>query len=927
MTRGRRRWLVPEVLQSSLMDCGPAALSAVCEGFGISISYDELRERCATDVDGTSIDALAALAAEYGLRSQQILISVESFLLAESNALPAIVITSEGGGLHFIVVWRRVGSWVQVLDPGSGRRWLHRSQLLRKLPSLPTRISRVRFRRWAESENARAPLRARLRALGLSGAHAGTLVERALRDASWRGFATLDAGTRMLEALVASGACGRGRQARRLLEAACAARGSAAAGASPEERAIPQRFFWVSEQPGSDALLVQGTVVIRFTGLAPAVQAARQRAPVRAAAAPSHEPSELAPQVPPLAREPGGSARPPSSCAALAGWPEPVLAVLAAPRLEPLRVLAQLAWHESPARCLWSLLCAALGAALVPLEALALRGLLGLDVASSLPYQRALGLAGLLVLVGLGAWLERWLLGALAQLGRVLEMRLRVAFLLALPRLDDNYTRTRPTSDLAARGAALHVLREVPSLWAGVLGGLLTVLTTSAALAWLQPEGMALALPLAVVASCVPLLARKALTEASLRLRTHGAALDRFYLDALIGVSPVRVHGAEQSVANEHEQLLGEWARTARALDHHGLGVQGLQLALGTLLTGLLVLACASEPGGASRLLLIVFLGGRLTGEAARVASSELALRRSRAAGLRLLSPLQAAPADVFVTEPAASPRPARGARVRWEGVSVSAGGHRLLEKVSLDVPAGSHVAVVGPSGSGKSSLLGSVLGWWQPAEGRVLVDEEELSRGRLAQLRAEVAWIDPGLQLFSGSLLGNLRYAEDRAPRERLPRVLEAARLREVLERLPQGMMTELGESGVRLSGGQGQRVRLGRALLQSAPRLVLLDEAFRGLPREQRRELLARVRSWYARSTLIFVSHDIEDAIGFERVVVIEQGRIVEDGPPQLLLANAQGQLSALLREQQRLAQVLWGGAFWRRARLEHGKLVEGA
>lgn len=908
--RRRRSWLIPEVLQSSLMDCGPAALSAVCEGYGISVSYDELRERCATDVDGTSIDALAALAAEYGLRSQQILLSVESLLLAESKALPAIVITSEGAGLHFIVVWRRVGSWLQILDPGSGRRWLHREQLLSKLPALPSRISRVRFRRWAASENARAPLVARLRALGLSGARARGLVERALEDATWRGFATLDAATRMLEALVASGAVRRGRAARRLLEAV-GAPGSAAA--------IPQRFFWVSEQAGTAMLLVQGTVLIRFQGAGPASRVSPGHTP-----APRERAERAASR---LELEPGAAARPAPPRGVFAGWPEPAIAALSAPRLEPLRVLAKLAWHESPLRCSWLLACLALGAALVPLEALALRGLLGLDAASSLPYQRALGLAALFVLVGVGAWLERWLLGALAQLGRVLEMRLRVAFLLALPRLDDNYLRTRPTSDMAARGAALHVLRDVPTSWAGVVGGLLTVLATSVTLAWLQPQGMAITLPLAAVASCVPLLARKGLTEASLRLRTHGAALDRFYLDALIGVSPVRVHGAEQAVANEHEQLLGEWAGTARALDQHGLGVLGLQLVLGTLLTGLLVWGCASEPGSASRLLLIVFLGGRLTSEAARVAGSELALRRSRAAGLRLLSPLLAAREEPPLPAAAASPGPARGAHLRWEGVSVCVGGHELLRNVSLDVPAGSHVAVVGPSGAGKSSLLGSLLGWWRPASGRVLVDEQELTRERLAQLRAELAWIEPGLQLFSGSLLANLTYAEDQAPRERLPQVLDAASLLEVLERLPRGMTTELGESGVRLSGGQGQRVRLGRALLQSGPRLVLLDEALRGLPREQRRELLARLRAWYAGSTLLFVSHDIEDAISFERVLVIDQGTVVEDGAPQALLENAQGQLSALLREQRRLARLLWSSACWRRARLENGKLIEGS
>src|SRR5262249_41284670 len=99
MRGASRSWLVPEVLQASLMDCGPAALKAVLEGFGMTASYDNLRERCATDVDGTSIDALAALANDLGLESHQILVPRDHLLLREASCLPALVVTRSGGGL------------------------------------------------------------------------------------------------------------------------------------------------------------------------------------------------------------------------------------------------------------------------------------------------------------------------------------------------------------------------------------------------------------------------------------------------------------------------------------------------------------------------------------------------------------------------------------------------------------------------------------------------------------------------------------------------------------------------------------------------------------------------------------------------------------------------------------------------------------
>jgi len=173
--RSRRAALV---LQSSLTDCGPAALKSVLEGFGIEASYDLLRRRCQTDVDGTSIDALAALGCELGLDSRQVLVPHDHFLLPEARCLPAIVVTrSPGGLLHFVVVWRKLGAWVEVMDPGSGRRWVKSRRLLAEMPILPLPISRRRFREWAGSEAAQRPWRARARALGLSKRQARELLD------------------------------------------------------------------------------------------------------------------------------------------------------------------------------------------------------------------------------------------------------------------------------------------------------------------------------------------------------------------------------------------------------------------------------------------------------------------------------------------------------------------------------------------------------------------------------------------------------------------------------------------------------------------------------------------------------------------------------------------------------------------------------
>jgi len=187
------------------------------------------------------------------------------------------------------------------------------------------------------------------------------------------------------------------------------------------------------------------------------------------------------------------------------------------------------------------------------------------------------------------------------------------------------------------------------------------------------------------------------------------------------------------------------------------------------------------------------------------------------------------------------------------DSVRLQLGGHTILNEVNLTVPAGEHIAVVGPSGAGKSSLVGLLLGWHRPAEGQILIDGEELDGKGILNLRQHTAWVDPAVRLWNRSLYDNLRYGSPQAEVSSLGMVIQQADLFGVVERLPEGMKTSLGEGGGLVSGGEGQRVRLGRAMLQPQPRLVILDEPFRGLDREKRRELLLEARRMWVATTLI--------------------------------------------------------------------------
>ncbi len=117
---GRQRLFVPEVIQTSAMDCGPAALKCLLEGFGVPVSYGRLREACQTELDGTSIDTLEDIAGQLGLDAEQIMLPVDMLLLSEADALPALVVVRQPNGFtHFVVLWRRHGPLVQVMDPGT----------------------------------------------------------------------------------------------------------------------------------------------------------------------------------------------------------------------------------------------------------------------------------------------------------------------------------------------------------------------------------------------------------------------------------------------------------------------------------------------------------------------------------------------------------------------------------------------------------------------------------------------------------------------------------------------------------------------------------------------------------------------------------------------------------------------------------------
>jgi ATP-binding cassette subfamily B protein len=259
------------------------------------------------------------------------------------------------------------------------------------------------------------------------------------------------------------------------------------------------------------------------------------------------------------------------------------------------------------------------------------------------------------------------------------------------------------------------------------------------------------------------------------------------------------------------------------------------------------------------------------------------------------------------------------------QNLTVQAGGHKILENITLTIKAGTHLAIVGPSGAGKSSLVALLLGWHRAATGEILIDGQPLTGKRLLDLRNQIAWVDPTVQLWNRSMLDNLEYGAAEEEPELLNSIIRQADLISVLEKVPRGLQSQLGESGGLLSGGEGQRVRLGRAMYRQNVGLVILDEAFRGLDRDKRRHLLAQARKFWHDATLIFISHDVEQTQDFERVLVIEKGQIVEDDAPSALIAQPNSRYGALLVAEEAVRRGLWESPEWRHLWLSNGRLSE--
>lgn len=891
MAQSKRRWFAPEVVQTTSMDCGPATLKCLLEGYGINVSYGRLREACQTSVDGTSIDAIENVANDLGLHAEQQLIPVDHIFEGKGGNLPAIVVVRHVDlATHFVVAWRKQGARLQIMDPAIGRRKVPVADFLEETFRHSMTVPATDWREWAGSPDFLEPLASRIQKLGISRSNVVLLSEEAQGDSGWFSLGALDAATRMVQELVEAGGIGRGREAMSLLHSLF----HQTVATEEDIFTLVPREYWFAT-PDAEASFGD-TLMLRITG-AVVVRVLGRRSQI-----PGDDPTpDLAPEL--------------------------VAALHEAPQ-SPVRQLFGFLREDGALSPVILMAALAVGAVTVMLEALLFRGLFDIAAFLALPSQRAVGAAAIVVFLLLLFAIEFPIVMHLLRMGRHLEVRLRMALLGKLTRLNDRYFQSRPISDMADRNHNIRALRNVPSLGAQLFQTLFELVLTLAAVIWLAPHSMVVAILLAGLAIAIPIAAQKLVNERDLRVRNQGAALGGFYLDALIGLMPIHAHNAEASIRREHESLLVEWSKSMRRLIAMTLGIDTVQAFITTALMGWLVIQHFLSSGSISGAdLLLVYWAVKLPLIGNRFGDLILQYPAQRNILMRLFEPLsapeEAAPDDkpLFQRKPAAG-----GMGIEIEGGTVQANGHVILRDVNLSIAPGEHVTIVGVSGAGKSTLVGLMLGWHRLSEGSIRIDGELASDAHIASLRNDMAWVDPAIQIWNRSLLDNIQFAARDENMDGMSEVIAASQLRTIVERLPRGMQSTLGEGGCQLSGGEGQRVRLARALFGDGCRLALLDEPFRGLDRSQRRALLSEVRTWWADRTLICVTHDLEETVYFPRVIIVEDGRIVEDGEPRVL-AQADTRYRELLFAETRLRDFYWERTGWRNLEVSAGKIAESA
>jgi ATP-binding cassette, subfamily B, bacterial MsbA len=269
-----------------------------------------------------------------------------------------------------------------------------------------------------------------------------------------------------------------------------------------------------------------------------------------------------------------------------------------------------------------------------------------------------------------------------------------------------------------------------------------------------------------------------------------------------------------------------------------------------------------------------------------RLSRSNAILQQGLAAAQRLFDLIDVRP--MIVNVPQARPLEARPMSIELDRVSFAyaPGGPPSLHAVDLTVSAGQTVALVGASGAGKTTILSLIPRLYDPTEGVVRVAGQDVHAVTLASLREKIALVSQEIAIFDDTVAANIAYARSSASQAEIEAAARAAAAHDFIQAMPEGYQTMVGENGVKLSGGQRQRLAIARAILRDAP-ILLLDEATSALDTESERAVQAALQRLRAGRTTLVVAHRLSTVVEADRIVVLDAGRVIEQGTHAELIA----------------------------------------